>query len=312
VNSIGYNGKIHWGHWLENMKVGLSLNGGAARGLIHLGAIEELENSRVPIDMIGGCSIGAMIGAMYALTPNVEHVKRQLFAFLEETKDQVIPVELVGNDSGKERRSLLRKITHSLRLSIYYGISLAQVSLLSTEQLKENIAKVIPDADFTDCKIPFVCSATDITNNREYYFTKGSLLDAVTTSCSIPGLYPPVLHDGVQLVDGGWSALHLTEKLREMGAGFVIAVDIQQDIKEQKFTSGLDVVLRSNMAARNVLGNEQLKKADAVIQPDTCGVSWWDFSRAKECFVGGKEQTSKQVKEIKQKIRSARLKSFFK
>lgn len=295
------------------MKVGLSLNGGAARGLIHLGALEELEQARIPIDMIGGCSIGAMIGAMYALTPNAEHVKRQLFSFLEESNDPIIPAELVGGaeDSGKERRSLLRKVTHSLRLSIYYGISLAQVSLLSTEQLKDNLAKVIPDVDMSECKIPFVCSATDITNNREYYFTEGSLLDAVTTSCSIPGLYPPVLHDGVQLVDGGWSALHLTEKLKEMGADFTIAIDIQQDIKEQKFTSGLDVVLRANMAARNVLCNEQLKRADAVIQPDTCDVAWWDFSRAKECFIDGKKETAAQIKDLKQKLRSARLKSFF-
>jgi len=293
------------------MKVGLSLNGGAARGLIHLGAVEELEQARVPIDMIGGCSIGAMIGAMYALTPNAEHVKRQLFGFLENNEDPIIPVELIGDESSGERRSILRKITHSLRLSIYYGISLAQVSLLSTAQLKENLAKVVPDVDFSECKIPFVCSATDITNNREYYFTKGSILDAVTISCSIPGLYPPVLHEGVQLVDGGWSALHLTEKLRDMDAGFIIAVDILQDIKEQKFTSGLDVVLRSNMAARNVLCQEQLKSADAVIRPDTCDVNWWDFSRAKECFVDGKQQTAEQITQIKQKIRAARLRSFF-
>ncbi|HEB73362.1 MAG TPA: hypothetical protein ENI77_12190 [Nitrospirae bacterium] len=293
------------------MKVGLSLSGGAARGLIHLGAIEELEKEGVPVDIIAGCSIGALIGAMYAINPDAELVKKKIFAFLENTEDQIIPFDYQRDGDGVEKRSLLKKITASLKKSFHYGIALTQLSLLSTERLRESLSKIIPDADFSECAIPFVCSATDITNNRAYYFEKGSLLDAVTASCSIPGLYPPIIHEGMTLVDGGWSALNHPDKLREMGAGFVIAITIQQEIKDDKLSTGLDVVIKSNAVAREALSMSQLKNADVVIEPDVCDINWWDFANSGVCMVLGKKRTADTVKEIKSKLRKKKIKNFF-
>jgi len=293
------------------MKVGLSLSGGAARGLIHLGAIEELEKEKVPVDMIAGCSIGALIGAMYAMNPNAEMVKQKIVSFLENADEQIIPFDYQRDGDGVEKRSMLKKITVSLKKSFHYGIALTQLSLLSTEKLKESLSKVIPDADFSECAIPFVCSATDITNNRAYYFSEGSLLDAVTASCSIPGLYPPIIHEGMTLVDGGWSALNHPDKLREMGAGFVIAIIIQQEIKDERLSTGLDVVIKSNAAAREVLSMSQLKDADVVIEPEVCDINWWDFTNSGVCMILGKERTADTVKEIKNKLWKKKIKSFF-
>lgn len=293
------------------MKVGLSLSGGAARGLIHLGAIEELEKAKIPVDIIAGCSIGALIGAMYALNPNIEQIKNQMFSFLENSEDQIIPFEYQNEYDDGERRNIINKITSSLKKTIHYGIALTQISLLTTEKLKASLGKLIPDVDFSACKIPFSCSATDITNNKAYCFTQGSLLDAVTASCSIPGLYPPVIHEGMALVDGGWSALNLTDHLRDMGADFVIAVNIQQEIKEDDFTSGLDVVMRSNQAARSVLSDAQLKNADVVITPDVCHINWWDFAHSGVCVSLGNEKTETTVGEIKKKIMKKKIKKFF-
>jgi NTE family protein len=294
------------------MKIGLSLSGGAARGLIHLGAMEELEKEKIPIDMIAGCSIGALIGAMYAMNPNAETVKSKILAFLGNKDNPIIPFDYQRDEETSERRSIIKKITASLKKSFHYGIALTQLSLLSTERLKENLSKVLPDADFSDCAIPFACSATDIISNKAYYFTEGSLLDAVTASCSIPGLYPPVLHEGMTLVDGGWSALNHPDKLLEMGAGFVIALIIQQEIKDEDLSTGLDVVIKSNAAAREVLSMSQLQNADVIIEPDVCDINWWDFSNSGVCMVLGKERTADTIKEIKSKLRKKKIKNFFK
>ncbi|VAX20652.1 hypothetical protein MNBD_NITROSPINAE04-2307, partial [hydrothermal vent metagenome] len=110
------------------MKVGLSLSGGAARGLIHLGAIEELEKERIPVDIIAGCSIGALIGAMYAVNPDAELVKKKIVTFLENTEDQIIPFDYQRGQDGVEKRSMLKKITASLKKSFHYGIALTQLS----------------------------------------------------------------------------------------------------------------------------------------------------------------------------------------
>ncbi len=294
------------------MKIGLSLSGGAARGLVHLGAMEELEQAGVPIDMIAGCSIGALIGAMYALDPNVGSIKERIFSFLEVSENQIIPIDYLDKSGEKERRGIFKRIADSLRKSVFYGISLTQTSLLSGERLMETLGKLVPDVDFSECKIPFACGTTDITNKKAHYITSGSLLKAVVASCAIPGLYPPVKFDGMSLVDGSWAVQNHPDKLKSMGAGFVIAVNIDQKIMDEPEPStGLEVVLRSNIATRNVLSDLQLKGADVVIQPDICDISWWDFNNSKSCTIKGRESTAEQINQIKRKILAARIKRFF-
>ncbi len=294
------------------MKIGLSLSGGAARGLIHLGAMEELEKAGIRIDMVAGCSIGALIGAMYALDPNVESIKERIFSFLEVSENQIIPVDYLDEGDKEERRGIFKRMADSLRKSVFYGISLTKVSLLSGERLMEMLAKLVPDVEFSECKIPFVCGTTDITNKKAHYITSGSLLKAVAASCSIPGLYPPVKFDGMSLVDGSWTVQNHPDRLKSLGAGFVIAVNIDQTIMDEPEPStGLEVVLRSNIATRNVLSDLQLQNADVIIHPDICDVSWWDFNNSKACTIKGRESTAEQINSIKRKILTARIKRVF-
>ncbi len=293
------------------MKIGLSLSGGAARGLVHLGVLQELEKARIPVDMVAGCSIGALIGAMYSVDPDVDKLSDKLFTFLDNHGGQIIPIDHIVDDENTERRSIFKKIADALKVSVYYGVALTKISYLSSEGLKNSIGKLVPDIDIKDCKLPFSCSATDIKSYKEYYFTEGSLLDAVVASCSLPGLYPPVDFEGMQLIDGGWSSPNHIDQLRAMGAGFVIASDIQHEINQGDVTSGLDVVIRSNTATRKILSRTQLKTADIAVQPDTCDINWWDFESAGECLVLGQNQTRDMAKKIKRKIRIKKLKNLF-
>ncbi len=293
------------------MKIGLSLSGGAAKGLMHLGVIKQLELGGIRIDMISGCSIGALIGAMYALNPDADNISGRITKFLENTGEPIIPINYVINEEQEERRSVFNKIADSVKMSIYYGISLAKLSYLTSEGLRDSISQLVPDVDFSECKIPFSCAATDITDYTEYYFTEGSILDAVVASCSLPGLYPPFEYKGKALVDGGWAAPNHIDQLREMGAGFVIASNIQQEYNQGEVTNGLDVVLRSNTSSRKALSDLQLKYADILIQPDTCNIHWWDFGAATDCMDLGEKQTAALIPEIRKKIRRARIKIFF-
>ena len=293
------------------MKTGLSLSGGGARGLSHLGSMEELQKAGIQIDMVAGCSVGALLGAMYAAEPDVDIVREKILKQIGKEDGQIIPVEYVDDDSREERRSVFRKVTGSLRKSIYYGISLAQIAHLATSKLTETFSKLLPDVDIQDLKLPFACSATDLNSQQPYYFTKGPLIEAVAASCSIPGLYQPIKKGKMALVDGAWSALHHGNQLRAMGSDFVIAVDIQHEIRDNELINGLDVVVRSNMAARTVLSQIQIKEADVVIRPDICHINWWDFSSSASCIVLGKEEAERQMDDIKKKIRRRKIRKFF-
>jgi NTE family protein len=293
------------------MKIGLSLSGGGARGLSHLGAIEELRKAGIQIDMVAGCSVGALLGAMYAAEPDVEAVKEKVLKHLRKGDGQLIPVDFQGEDDKGERRSVFRKLGDSLRKSIYYGISLAQIAHLATNKLTGTFARLLPDVDIRDLKLPFTCSATDLNTQQPYYFTEGPLLNAVAASCSIPGLYPPVMMNGMALVDGAWSAAHHCDKLHAMGAGFVIAVDIQHEVRSNDIINGLDVVIRSNMAARMALTRLQASQADVVIQPDICHINWWDFGASTSCIILGQDETSRKIEEIKRKIQRKKIHKFF-
>jgi len=279
--------------------------------LSHLGALEELQKAGIKIDMVAGCSVGALLGAMYAAEPDVEAVKSKILNHLRSGNGQIIPVEYPGDDPQTERRSILRKLSATLRKSIYYGVSLAQIAHLATSRLTETFAELLPDVDIRDLKLPFTCSATDLNSQQPYYFTEGSLLLAVAASCSIPGLYPPVKLNEMALVDGAWSAAHHTEALRKMGAGFTIAVNIQHEVRNNEFINGLDVVVRSNMAARSVLTKLQAQQADVVIEPDICHINWWDFGSSTSCIILGQKETARQMEEIKGRIHRKRLSNFF-
>lgn len=292
------------------MNIGLSLSGGAAKGLVHLGVISELEKTGVKVDMLAGCSIGALIGAMYAVEPDIELVKTRLFDFLDEHADDLIPVAAVNFDESEERRSLLRKVANSIRKSIYYGVSLAKVSYLSIDDLRNNISLLLPDIGIEDLKIPFTCSATDITNYRDVHFTKGSLIDAVVASCALPGVYPPVEVDGALLVDGGWASNNQISKLLEMGADFIVASNIRIDFNNSEIANGLDVVIRSNNATRHILSELDLASADIVVEPEVCIVNWWDFASARDCLGLGAKKAAEDLAGIGGKIWRKRLKLF--
>jgi len=291
------------------MKIGISLGGGAARGVAHIGVIQELENAEIPIHVITGTSIGALVGGMYAVNPNAEQVKEKFLGFLHSKDFEDISLMFIEKTKSDEQTGLLQWIAKTVRKSFFYGISLTRLSYLSEDVLKKEIGLLVPDIDITQTKIPFSCAATDLKNNTAYYFDKGPLTKAIIASCSIPGIFPPVQHDGTYLIDGSWAVQNPVARAREMGADFVIAVSIETENGENIETkNGLDVVMMGNRVTRKALAQTQLADADVVITPDVCHITWSDFSRADDCLAKGCMDAVSIIPEIKRKMRRARFK----
>lgn len=168
-------------------KIALVLSGGGARGLAHIGAIETLESHGYEITSIAGCSMGALIGGMYAAGK------------LPEVKDWVLALD---------RRKVLSLVDFSLSLT----------HLVKGDRVMEALKEIVPDVNIEDLPIPYTAVATDWNSGREVVFDHGSLYDAIRASISIPLFLNPVRREEMLLVDGGLvNSLPLNRVVRHSG-----------------------------------------------------------------------------------------------
>jgi len=168
-------------------KIALVLSGGGARGLAHIGAIETLESHGYEITSIAGCSMGALIGGMYAAGK------------LPEVKDWVLALD---------RRKVLSLVDFSLSLT----------HLVKGDRVMEALKEIVPDVNIENLPIPYTAVATDWNSGKEVIFDHGSLYDAIRASISIPLFLNPVRREEMLLVDGGLvNSLPLNRVVRHSG-----------------------------------------------------------------------------------------------
>jgi NTE family protein len=179
-------------------KVGLALSGGAVRGIAHIGVLKALEEASIPVDMIAGTSAGAFVGACYAKERNV--------ALLQETA--------LGID--------LKKLPRLVDLNL---ISLGK-GFVHGQKVKSILLSCIGDVEFEDLKIPFAVVAADAESMEEIVINKGSVVEAVRASVSMPVIFTPVKWGDRFLIDGGVVNPLPVDVVRKMGAEIVIAVNV--------------------------------------------------------------------------------------
>jgi len=297
----------------RDFKVGLALGGGAARGMVHLGVIQELEKAKIPINMIAGISIGAAVGALYALEPDAEKVRKKFLHFMRSKDFRGAKMGFLQSAKKdlKGMSGFMDSISRTFRRTLFYGISLTNLSFLPDEVLQHNVKMLIPDVDFSACKIPFACAATDLKSGEVVVFREGSLRDAVVASSSIPGLFPPVITDDNIMIDGSWAIQNPVRQARDMGANFVIAVDIMLHSDAQPaLRNSFDVLVSGGVVTRKMLARMQLEEADVVICPNTCEIHWADFSKALRCIKKGAEEAVEMIPEIKKSLKKAKARKY--
>ncbi|MBA7675303.1 hypothetical protein ES703_83533 [subsurface metagenome] len=265
-------------------KVGLALSGGGARGAAHVGVLTVLEKEGIPIDMIAGTSIGAIIGAFYT----------------------------AGKDIGEIKDTIL-SLTRRRMLSLV-DPTLPRTGFIKGKRIKHWLRSIIGDIDFEDLKIPFACTATDITTGEEVVIKQGSVVEGVRASASIPVIFTPAKWQDRYLVDGGLVDPVPVRVLREMGAEFVIAVNVnpymadrtQEASKEQienaKAPHIFSIIMRTLNIMEYRVAISGLKQADVTITPKVGHILPGNFHRARECILRGQRAARHAIPEIRKQL----------
>lgn len=184
---------------MSKMKIGYALGGGAARGLSHIGVLKVLHQRGISPDMIAGTSIGAIIGALYAGGYDPEDIEKIVL--------------------GLDWKKLANLVDVTLPFS----------GLLQGKRVVVLLRSILGDMTFSQLRFPFACVATDILSGEQVVIRDGDLVEAVRASISIPGIFTPVELSGRFLVDGGLTNSVPVSICREMGADFVIGVNVIPD-----------------------------------------------------------------------------------
>lgn len=257
-------------------KIGLALGGGGAKGLAHIGIIKAFKRAGIPIDFIAGTSMGALVGAWYAATEDIEVLEEQ---FLKIKTRDIFPI---------------KEILKKKKGGLFHGDSAAKL-------LEKNFGKL----KFSDCKIPFSAVATDVKNGDTVVINRGALSDAVKASIALPVIFGPAQVGKQLLIDGGFSNPVPADVVKNMGAEFVIAVDVSSKwtSSPDEITSIRDIfsILSDALSVIEYqLAKAPLKMADVILRPPVLHFGWLEFGRAGEIIRIGTEEGELRAKEIRQ------------
>lgn len=286
----------------KRRKVGLALGGGAARGLAHIGVLEAFEKHGLPIDMISGTSMGAIIGAIYALEPSVEALKARFQAYLASDAFKETRFNQLGDQNGEDA-GMFERLLQLAWKGLFYTLVVTRQSYYGKSTSRQNFALMIDDLTFEDTRIPFCTTALDLVSGQEVVFTSGDLRRAVSASCAIPGLLPPVEENGGLLVDGGWIDAVPVAPAFGLGADVVIAVDVASKLDPcGDLDSALDIIGRADSIARWALSTERCRQASLVVRPQNKGSHWADFSQFDEAVIEGVTAVEAQLPALERLI----------
>jgi NTE family protein len=249
-------------------KVALVLGGGAARGFAHVGVLRVLEQEKIPIDMIVGTSVGSIIGALYASNPNTFELEWTSFTL---EKDDIFDFSILSSSTGPVKGDKLEKFIT------------AKIAARNVEQLK----------------VPFYAVAADLNTGEPVVFSSGPVCKAVRASCSIPGIFTPLVYNNKQLIDGGVLGNIAPEIARQYGANLVIVVSIGKSIQNKETGNIVAITLQAIDIMSNKIDSYKFKDADVLITPEVGDVGTMDFTQKKRCMQAGIDAAQKAMPEIK-------------
>jgi len=262
---------------VRHLKIGLALGGGAARGFAHIGVIKVLESQGIVPEIVVGTSAGSVVGALYAAGNN-GYALHKLALEMDQTTMSDWSIPLFAKVSG----------------------------VLKGEALQNYVNKTINQAPLEKLKIPFGVVVTDLNTGMPMLFQRGNTGMAVRASCAVPGVFQPVKIGDHTYVDGGLVAPVPAQFAREMGADFVIAVNISAQPEAQSASSSLDVLLQTFSIMGQSINRQALKEADIVIQPKLGAMKGNDFDSRNLAILAGEQAANDALLEIKRKLQAKR------
>ena len=247
--------------------IGLALGGGFARGIAHIGVLKVLEEEKIPVRMIAGTSVGALIGACYCSGLS-----------LAEMED----------------------VAHNTRFTTFARWTLSRCGFASNDRMISFLTRTLKAKTFEELRIPLGVTATDFNTGEGVVFHSGSVIDPVRASCAYPGMFLPVQIGGRYLVDGMLSHPVPTRPLRAMGADRVLAVHLKGTWANGGAPRHLfDVIGQSFAIAQDAMSSLWKQAADLIIEPDVAGFGYDDFKRADELIRVGEIAMRNALPEVR-------------
>lgn len=289
----------------KKKRIGLALGGGGARGLAHIGVLKVLEKDGIPVDLIVGTSIGALVGGAYASGISADELVKKVDAYLNSPEFQSSAIKAFESAYTKGETGLTHKIQTYLRNTFYVIQAMFKPGILSNQEFEATINYFIPDIQIEETRIPFRTVATDLVSGKEIIFNQGSLRQAVTASCSVPGAFAPLKEGERLLSDGGIICIVPSSVARQAGADFVISVAVDRGIGSEELRTVVDVYQRVNEIMGEKLKDYELAEADVVILPKVGDLHWSNFSQAMNLIDEGEKATREKLDDIRRLSRIA-------
>jgi NTE family protein len=271
------------------VKIGLVLSGGGAKGFAHIGVLKVLEEAGVKIDYIGGTSMGAIVGGLYASGYNA----RQIDSIFKATDFDALLQDFIPRSSknfyGKRNDEIYALTLPFNKFHIGIPTALSK-GLYNYNLLTKLTHNVRHERDFSKLPIPFLCMATNIETGEEVLLDKGYLPQAMIASAAFPSLFSPVEIDGKLLVDGGVTNNYPIDELKKRGCDFIIGVDVQDDLKKRNSLKDATRILVqiSNLQMIQRM-DEKKKETDIYIKPDISNFGVISFDEGQEIVKKGEE-----------------------
>ncbi|HUH66394.1 MAG TPA: patatin-like phospholipase family protein, partial [Syntrophales bacterium] len=271
-------------------RIGLALGGGGARGLSHIGVLRVLERTGIPVDIIAGTSIGAVVGGAYACGITSFDLEKKVISYVTSPDFQSSAINAMANMYGEKTEGVAQKIESFLKNQIYIIQMLFRPGVMSTADFESMIAYFIPDILIQDTSIPFRAVATDLITGEEIIFAEGPLREAIVASSSLPGAVEPLKAGGKLLSDGGIVSMVPVNVARKEGADLVIAVAVDRDVPSlEELNTVRDIFNRASEITAARLEKYELMNADIIIRPDVKKVQWANFSQAEDLVGEGEK-----------------------
>ncbi len=279
--------------------ISLVLGSGGARGLAHLGVLRVLEREKIPIKQIVGTSMGAVVGAAYAQTRDINTVEQKFRDLIDDSRTYKGTKSY--NGINKDHEGWFEQLSSQIKEQITMNIALFRNSLFSTEKLRVPVKYILDDSNIEDTKIPFTAISTDLLKGSMVLHKSGPIIQAVISSASIPGFFPPIKMDDTILVDGAYSApVPITIAKQFHPHTKVVAVDVSGSLESKPdLDNSIDIVLRSYSISSMLYHNQMIKQADVLIQPEVSTFHWSEFEKIDYFITEGIEKAEKALKNIK-------------
>ena len=290
----------------SDLKIGLALSGGGAKGMAHIGVIKALEEEGIIADYITGVSMGSIVGCLYAMGYSAAEIE-QVFRDIDwdlNLSDDISEKNIIFDEKKLFRTQLLSLSYENRHIGAPSGIIYGQQISATINYYTFPVATI---HNFDSLKIPFRVIATDIENFEAVVLKSGNLADAIHASMAVPAAFSPVEIDNRLLVDGGVVLNFPVSEVKKMGADIVIGSYTGRRLYTKEELISITNVTTQIMSFNGLIDSEtQKKNVDILIEHDFGDISPTDFDKLDSLIIIGYNATKKHIAELR-KLKNTNL-----